>query len=73
MSAPDFVAQTGEAMSSEERSAWCLASMGWAKAKGATWHRYSHDLNLGLLLYEGWKVRPVPEPAPHFQLTAKAS
>lgn len=66
---PDFISQTAEPMSSQERKEWAELQGREAIAKGATWHRWSqHPNDKNLLLYEGWKVRPEDEGEPRFQL-----
>ena len=68
---PDFLSQTAEPMTPEQRQEWFRFEAFQAAENGATFHRYSvHPENLELLLYEGWKVRPDNQGEPPWQLVA---
>lgn len=67
MSEPDFRSQTTAPVGSEQRRAWFKARAKDANRQGARWHRYSFDEKTGVLLYEGWKLRPESEGDPRFQ------
>ena len=75
MSDPDFVAQTAEPMTRDERLAWFQERNREFKERGATWAQYSVDDadNPKIALFEGWLVRPKEQPAPHFQMMASDS
>lgn len=74
MSEPEYLAQTGEPMTWEERNAWILARRAEAKARGCTFGRIStHPDNRDLLLIEGWKERPDDQGEPRFQFQATSS
>ena len=68
---PDFIAQTGEPMTVEEKREWIRRGCRNAEAKGATFHRASvHPEHADLLLLESWKVRPEDQGEPRFQFCA---
>jgi hypothetical protein len=57
----DFSSQTAERLDADQRQAWFKARRKEADRKGARWHRFTFDEKTGVLLYEGWKVRPASE------------
>ena len=70
MSEPDFISQTAEPMTPEQRQEWFRWRVTEAENEGATFHRYSHHPgNPDILLHEGWKVRPDDQGEPRFQFT----
>jgi len=69
MSEPDFLSQTADAKTDEERKAWYAARTQEANAQGAAWHRYSFN-NAGWLLHEAWKERPADEGPTRWQISA---
>ncbi|MBB3020615.1 hypothetical protein FHR70_003701 [Microvirga lupini] len=58
---PDFLSQSGETTTPQERREWFKARAQEAETRGATWHRFSHHEDVELILYEGWKERPKDE------------
>jgi hypothetical protein len=58
---PDFLSQNGESIT-HTRLQWFAERAKAAEAKGATWHRFSVHPDIGgLILYEGWKQKPVDD------------
>ncbi len=70
MEEPEFISQTAEPMTPQQKREWCRQQAEDATTKGATWHRWSEDNNV--VLYEGWLVRPVDQGQPRFQYAATA-
>lgn len=70
---PDFVAQSAELMTGNQRREWFQARAVEFKEQGATWLQFSVDDadNPKIALIEGWRARPKVQPAPHFQMTAR--
>jgi hypothetical protein len=68
---PDFISQSGELMTPAVRMEWYRAEVAHAETKGANFHRFPVDLDRGLTLYEGWKVRPQKQGKPRFQMVAQ--
>lgn len=68
---PDWSAQTGEAMTAEEIEAWRALAHADAVEHGCTFFQFSSnpDKTPPSYLFEGWKVQPHPQPAPHFHYT----
>lgn len=72
MGEPEFLAQSGEPMSSEERLIWLEAQAAAGRAAGATFFRASiHPGISDLILMEGWIVRPDEQGEPRWQMEAK--
>ena len=73
MSDPDFVAQTAEPMTGDERRAWFQERAREFRDSGAAWMQQSVDDTRDPMtsLAEGWLVRPKVQPAPYFQRTAR--
>lgn len=71
---PDFLFQNGEPLSDEASRIWFQERAAEAKAKGATWCRYSIDETVRppIRLLEAWLVRPPDEGQPRFQFAADA-
>ena len=70
MTKPDFVAQTAEPLTGEERIAWFRERAIEAYAEGVTRSRFSiHPELAHLTLYEGWIEAADDVDDPHFQLT----
>ena len=71
MTDPDFVAQTAEPMTADERREWFKVHYAEFREKGATWGQMAVDDTYDpmILLCEGWIVRPNVQPEPHFQMT----
>jgi hypothetical protein len=73
---PDYLAQTAEPTTKEGRRQWIEARRDEARTEGVTHARLSWDAHLNLILFEGWKVRPVDEDGnldegtPRFQFAA---
>lgn len=68
---PEFISQTAEQMTPDERRMWCRKQARDAEEKGATFHRWTmHDEIPNLILYEGWKAKPEDQGDPRFQLVA---
>ncbi len=67
---PDFSVQSAEIMDHWELHEWFRKTGYEMKDKGATWWQYSQNPNHEppIYLVEGWLVRPVVQPAPHFHL-----
>jgi hypothetical protein len=71
MSEPDFVFQTAEPMTQEQRMEWLRLHSGEANDEGATFHRASvHPEIEHLTLLESWKVRPEDQGEPRWGLVA---
>lgn len=75
MCGPDFVAQTAELISGDERRAWFKARTDEFRKQGATWMQVAVDDtdDPKVTLAEGWRLRPKEQPKPHFQMTRKAA
>jgi hypothetical protein len=59
----DFRTMTSGPIDKAEVVAWIIGASDELCAKGATWLRTTHHPdNPGLILMEGWKVRPDNEP-----------
>lgn len=73
---PDFLSQTAEAKTPEQRAEWAIARSREARAAGASWWRFTFRRAENLLLFEGWLKRPTDadgnlyEGAPRFQYAA---
>lgn len=67
---PEYLAQTAELKTGDERRSWVKARYDEAKAQGMRHGRVSFDEANNLLLVEAWKVRPRNEGAPRWQLCA---
>lgn len=65
---PDWFAQTGEDMSSEEIEVWRACAQADAVEQGCTFFQYSidPDKNPPSRLFEGWKEPQMPSPSPRF-------
>jgi hypothetical protein len=71
MSEPEFIAQTGEPMTSDERRVWVRAQIEAARAQGATFFRLAqHQDAPDLLLVEGWSKQPDDQGEPRFQMVS---
>ena len=68
---PDFVAQSAELMTKDERHNWFQTRAREMREKKATWLQMSVDPERDPMttLIEGWLVRPHVQPEPHFQMT----
>ena len=68
---PDFVAQSAEPMTLDERRAWFRNRYVEFREKGASWIQQAVDPSFDpmAVLAEGWLVRPKVQPEPHFQMT----
>lgn len=67
----DFLAQNGDATTTDEQTAWFTATADEFRGQGATHFRYSrHPTIPNLCLVEGWKVRPANEGDPRWLLTS---
>jgi hypothetical protein len=64
---PEFISQTAEIMTPDERKKWCMARVAESREKGATFHRFSFCPH-GVTLHEGWKVAPQEQGEPRFQM-----
>lgn len=68
---PDFISQTAEPMTPEQRMEWFRWRAADAEEKGATWHRFSSCPEMPeVILHEGWKVRPQDQGEPRFQMVS---
>ena len=68
---PDFIAQSAEPMTPDERRAWFRDRYVEFRQKGATWMQQAVEPSNDpmIVLAEGWRVRPKVQPEPHFQMT----
>lgn len=69
---PDYVAQTFDAehvYDAATARAWFAACGKEAHDEGCTWPQMTVNEDQSGLLFEGWKERPNPQPAPHWQMT----
>lgn len=70
---PDFIFQTAEPMTSEQRMEWLLLHSREANEDGATFHRATiHPDIPHLTLLESWKVHPDDQGEPRFALTPQS-
>ncbi len=66
---PDFISQTAEPMEPKQRLDWFRWRASEAAQKGATFFRFSyHPEQTDILLFEGWKIRPIYQGEPGFQM-----
>ena len=66
---PDYIAQTAEPMTQDERFEWMRARTKEATAEGMTHGRFTlHPTIPNLLLVEAWKERPADEGEPRWQM-----
>lgn len=66
---PDFLSQTGEVLTDDERRAWFKARVDEAHKQGAVMARYSiHETIPNLALFEAWKVSPKDQGDVRWQL-----
>jgi hypothetical protein len=69
---PDFISQTAEARTPEQRMEWLRKRTADANAKGATFHRaIVSDDHANLLLLESWKVAPKDQGEPRWQMQTR--
>jgi hypothetical protein len=67
---PGFIAQNGDLSTRLEQDDWIKRTVDYmVKEHGATFFRVTrHKLNADLILIEGWKVQPINQGEPHFQM-----
>lgn len=71
MSEPDFLSQCADPFADDDaRHKWFHERAAEAKAKGATWCRYTIHPERGWTLFEGWKVRPENDGEPRWQIAS---
>lgn len=70
-SEPDYIAQTGETRTREEREAWLRARADEAKQEGCVHARATLSDDHSLLLLEAWKETPADEGPPRFSYAAR--
>jgi hypothetical protein len=79
MSDPDYIAQTAECATPQQRQTWLVARVAAARERGITFSRATVSDDGALLLYEGWKDRPLDKEGnldqgePRWQLSAVTS
>lgn len=68
---PDFLSQNGEPLTEDQEREWVRERVREGEERGAIWYRVSkHPTMANLILYEGWKIRPVLEGEPRWQMAA---
>lgn len=68
---PDFIFQTAEEMTPEQRMEWLRLHSGEANDLGATFHRATvHPKIKHLTLLESWIVRPEDQGDPRWQMVS---
>ena len=72
---PDFVVQSAEPMTKDERWNWFQTCAREMREKKATWLQMSFDPKHDpmITLIEGWLVRPQVQPEPHFQMVCTSA
>ena len=71
---PEFLSQTGDPMTQEQRMEWFRWRAADAAERGATFHRFSIFPEMPhVILHEGWKARPQDQGEPRFQMCESQS